>query len=77
MEHTVILKKVFTKATQGKFNQTAIFGGLNLSLQLNKTLLSFIIEDLKTKAYQSTPLWGGQHTIKATIVGDFLKFKNQ
>lgn len=67
-------RTIFRNTLKGEDSpQTVKFLGLNLGLQINRFLFSFIFEDLKTKSLKSTPLHGGVYTLKATVIGDFLK----
>lgn len=53
--------------------QRVNFLGMILGLQINRFQFSFVLEDLKSKKLENTPIYGGVYTVRATIIGDFLK----
>ena len=49
------------------------FLGLILGLQINRFQFSFVIDDTRNKELKGTALYGGVYTLRATVIGDFIK----
>jgi hypothetical protein len=63
-----------TKNNNVQLPHSVRFLGLNINLQINKTILGFTYEDLLNKKIFDNNVWGGVFTLKAVIAADFFNF---
>jgi hypothetical protein len=68
-----LYSKIFSSTMGGALPRRVSFWGLILGLQVNRFQFSFVIDNIKKETLKGTALYGSAYTLRATVVGDFIK----